>query len=147
MKDETVGLLAIIAIIIFGLWVFQIWPFNVSDNVTVYQTVCAQKRGACIKPLRPRQRVFYKVFPEEQIVVWWPDTGVSKFPKKYTGCTVIDAQNWICQSAGVYMHMNNGRLASFIDADGRKALFVSKLCWHLMHVFSSSMLLTHMCEG
>ena len=86
------------AVLLIGLGV---WLF--SDNlpfiseVTVYQTYCTGRsvNGVCDQKVQPMNPITYKVFVEQQTVIYWIDGD--KEIKRYPYCAVRDAKNWTCQ--------------------------------------------------
>lgn len=93
------ALLALIVLIVLvaGVpWVFsESLPFG--SEVTIYQVFCKDivRQGVCASKEEIARSVTYKVFPEQQTVVYW--YGTNDPPKRYRNCAIRDKFNWSCQ--------------------------------------------------
>ncbi len=89
-------LIPILLVLLVGGWLL-IEPL--SNEVTVYKMFCTKGRvqGECASEEQTANPTHYKVFVEQQAVVYWIGSGS---PSRFPFCAVRDKYNWACQYAG-----------------------------------------------
>lgn len=74
------------------------WPLfdRIQNEITVYPMFCPTGRvnGVCGAEEQTANPTTYKVFPDQQSVIYWIGDGA---PTRYASCAVRDVSNWRCQ--------------------------------------------------
>jgi hypothetical protein len=76
------------------------WPLigQLRNEITIYPMFCATGRvnGVCRFEEQTANPTTYKVFPDQQSVIYWVGDAA---PTRLASCAVRDVSNWRCQSA------------------------------------------------
>ncbi len=94
--EYIAGLLAfLVAFLVVGFWFDS---FSPNQEVFVYPVVCEGQESIwqCHKSIHTLGRTGYKVYPEQQRVVYW-DEEKNDGPLPLVACVVRDKDNWTCQ--------------------------------------------------
>lgn len=105
---------ALLVCVLGAAWLFmERLPF--SNEITAYPIICLGQiaDGGCKGEVGAGERTTYKIFVEQQSVVFWMESD--REVRRYPYCAVRDVDNWTCQ----YDEPNVELQAKDVAIDGR----------------------------
>ena len=102
------------------------------NEITIYPLLCVEDRlhitEGCNGKWVNGNRVVYKIFPENQEVVYYYP-GISPEPLKVKNCVIADKNNWRCTYSDKYGSFGCRDGKYYTDPPDPKFVYISKWRW------------------